>query len=203
MDREVRAEQVERRHEHTDMRLDAGEDDPAGAQALQAHARLLGRPAREHDLGHGPDVGGERVAQLLQGMTEALGILLGHDDGQLESLGRGHQDLDVAHDLFAVVGVHGGEEPLLHVHEQERGAFARQRHRVRSAHEDLLGDGSETSVQAPALQRLGHVLRRYPLTPDRSAIVRATLLTPARTSRALPSRAAWQIARTRRAAPEG
>jgi hypothetical protein len=57
-------------------------------------------------------------------VAEALGILLGRDHGEAEAPGRRGEDLDVPHHLLAVIGIHGGKEALLHVHDHEGGPVA-------------------------------------------------------------------------------
>src|SRR5215471_4429782 len=133
-------EEIERRHQHAHVRLDARHHDPPRARRLETRAKRADRAARERDLLDGFHPGPEGVRQLLQRVTETLRVLLRHEDRYAEPARRRREHLDVPHDFFPVIDVHGGEQTLLDVDEDQGRVVVREAHVMRTArlaHRDL------------------------------------------------------------------
>jgi hypothetical protein len=84
----ARTEQIERRLEHADVRLDANDQNGAhGGQRLEARLDL-GHEHREARLGDEERARRQHGRDLWHGRAEALGVLRRQDDGQRERVGR-------------------------------------------------------------------------------------------------------------------
>ena len=102
------------------MGFDAGQDHVVGIERLETLDEAGSVGARERRLLERRRVL-EQHAHLRQRPSQPLRILLRRQDVDAETPGGGHEDLDVGHHVVAPLGVHGVEEPFLHVDDDQHG----------------------------------------------------------------------------------